>query len=139
MITPKVYKSLGPCTIVPMHEKCLYMHVNCQYPCGDPMPILKAIDSFERVKRASYKICSQRLHIQLHRTRLMHLVMLPLMYIMKCRLGVLYLLPQQYNYHQLRFNIFNYLDFPTGTTRFAGCKLHHKTAPTNSITFTTYT
>ena len=33
----------------------------------------------------------------------------------------------------LRFNILNYVDFSTGTTRSAGCKLYHKTASTNSV------
>ena len=38
-----------------------------------------------------------------------------------------------------KFNILDYVEFTSGTTRSAGLKLKHKSAPTNNVIFLLYT
>ena len=61
----------------------------------------------------------------------MQLGMLPLMQIYEIA-DIMFFI-NSINNITLRFNILNYVQFSTGTTRSAGCKLYHKTASINSV------
>ena len=139
-ITSKAYKSLGLLrrVFIDSHcvhtRKCLYLSlVRAKLLYCSPLwrpYLLKDIDSLERVQRRATKFILSD-YTSNYKTRLMQLGMLPLMQIYEIA-DIMFFI-NSINNITLRFNILNYVDFSTGTTRSAGCKLYHKTASTNSV------
>ena len=91
--------------------------------------LLQDNDSLERVQRQATKFIWSD-YTSDYKTRLTQLGMLPFMYIYEIANIVFF---NTINDPSRRFNILNYVNFSTSSTRSVGFKLYHKTAFTNNI------
>ena len=139
-ITSKAYKSLGLLrrifndTYCPLARKNLYISIirstllYCS--CLWKPYLLSDIELIEKVqKRATkYILCD---YTSDYKSRLMRLNLLPLMYIYDLY-DIMFFINSVKSPSD-KFNILDYVEFTFGTTRSAGLKLKHKSAPTNSV------
>ena len=139
MISSKAYQSLGLLRRVfkdshcPQARKSLYISLvrsKLLYCSTLWRPyLLKDIELIEKVQRRATKFILFD-YTSDYRTRLTQLGMLPLMYIYKIS-DILFFI-KSLKTPTDKFNILNYVNFNTGSTRSSGIKLHHKTAHTNA-------
>ena len=135
-ITSKAYKSLGLLrhifkdTYCPEARKNLYISITrstllyCSY-LWKPY-LISDIVLIEKVQRRAtkYILCDYKL-------RLIKLKLLPLMYIYD--LADIMFFIKSVKFPSEKFNILDYVEFTSGSTRLAGLKLKHKSTSTNNV------
>ena len=92
--------------------------------------MLKDIELIEKIQRRATKFILSNYSSD-YKSRLIQLGMLPLMYIYEIA-DILFFIKSLRNPTD-KFNILNYVNFTTGSTRSSGTKLYHKTAHTNAV------
>ena len=137
MISSKAYKSLGLLRRVfkeshcPHTRKFLYISLvrsKLLYCSSLWRPhLLEDIELLKKVQRRATKFILND-YTSDYKTRL---GMLPLMYIYEIA-DILFFIKSLKPTLTDKFNILNYVNFNTGSTRSSGTKLHHKTAHTNA-------
>ena len=138
-ITSKAYKSLGLLRHIfndiycPLARKHLYISstrstlLYCSCICLWKPYLLSDIELIEKIQKQAtkYILCD---YTSDYKSRLMRLNLLPLMYIYDLN-DIMFFI----NSVKFPSDKFNILDFTSGTTRLAGLKLKHKSAPTNNV------